>query len=496
MLRHETLEKQFDNDEYANETKAKEHIVMLSSSGAGDSVMQIPGQLVTGSRIRDHGRPPMSTPKHLGTMPRIIIVCGYAYFLIQYLIISLKPVITEIDIEYVYRMPHTMNKHNKMLTTHYNVSTYIKSYKRPERFKTDIKFILKFTATFLNYGTPLFKNGQSPFIESNCTYYNCYLTTHRTLFLDIRAFDAIVFDVENYWNGHVVIRHPNQKYIFMASESAANFPLCDAMYDNFYNLTWTYKLDSDIRWTYITIIDKKGNFVGPKINMTWIYPMKATPENVKKKISGKTKAAAWFVSNCNAKSGRQNVTKRIEKELKRYNLTVDIYGWCGKKKCPKDKFEECMYLLESEYYFYLAFENSICEDYVTEKILYPLQNYAVPIVFGGANYSRFLPPGSYINAREQSASEVAYLIYKAIKNPKIYEDYFRWHNYYEYVKTPPEHDVCKLCQILNEDPGQHSSYKHFRSWWNPDHPSLCTKGVGKFIAMRPNSDTLAEIEKK
>ncbi|KAH9643782.1 hypothetical protein HF086_002280 [Spodoptera exigua] len=245
----------------------------------------------------------------------------------------------------------------------------------------------------------------------------------------------------------------------MASESAANFPLCDAMYDNFYNLTWTYKLDSDIRWTYITIIDKKGNFAGPKINMTWIYPMKATPENVKKKISGKTKAAAWFVSNCNAKSGRQNVTKRIEKELKRYNLTVDIYGWCGKKKCPKDKFEECMYLLESEYYFYLAFENSICEDYVTEKILYPLQNYAVPIVFGGANYSR-------------------------------------WHNYYEYVKTPPEHDVCKLCQILNEDPGQHSSYKHFRSWWNPDHPSLCTKGVGKFIAMRPNSDTLAEIEKK
>ncbi|KAF9803902.1 hypothetical protein SFRURICE_009219 [Spodoptera frugiperda] len=224
----ETFEKQFINDEYANETKAKEHIVMLSSSGAGDSVMQIPGQLVTGFRSRDHGRPPMSTPKHLRIISRIIIVCGYTYFLIQYLKLSLKPVITEINIEYVYRLPRTMNKHNKMLTTHYNVSTYLRSYRKPERFKTDLKFILKFTATFSESGTfVLFKNGQSPFIENNCTYYNCYLTTNKQYLRDLRDFDAIVYDVEHYWDGQVMLRHPYQKFIFMASESAANFPLCD-----------------------------------------------------------------------------------------------------------------------------------------------------------------------------------------------------------------------------------------------------------------------------
>ncbi|XP_050551674.1 alpha-(1,3)-fucosyltransferase C-like [Spodoptera frugiperda] len=430
---------------------------------------------------------------------RIIIVCGYTYFLIQYLKLSLKPVITEINIEYVYRLPRTMNKHNKMLTTHYNVSTYLRSYRKPERFKTDLKFILKFTATFSESGTfVLFKNGQSPFIENNCTYYNCYLTTNKKYLRDLRDFDAIVYDVEHYWDGQVMLRHPYQKFIFMASESAANFPLCDDLYDDYYNLTWTYKLNSDIRWTYITITDKKDNFVGPKINMTWVDPMEPTPEEVKQKIAGKKKAAAWFVSNCKAKSGRQNVTMMIEKELKRYdkNLTVDVYGFCGQKKCPKDNIEECLFLLQSDYYFYMAFENSICEDYVTEKVLYPLQNYAVPIVFGGANYSRFLPPGSYINARELSASQVANLIFKAMNNPKIYEDYFRWHNHYNYVKTPPNHDICKLCQILNEDGGKHSSYKHFRTWWNPDYPSMCTRGVGKFIGMKPNSMMVAEAERK
>ena len=64
-----------------------------------------------------------------------------------------------------------------------------------------------------------------------------------------------------------------------------------------------------------------------------------------------------------------------------------------------------------KFYFYLAFENSICKDYVTEKffrglqvtiwnILWPkqiCQAPVVPIVLGGANYSALAPNYSFIH---------------------------------------------------------------------------------------------------
>ena len=58
--------------------------------------------------------------------------------------------------------------------------------------------------------------------------------------------------------------------------------------------------------------------------------------------------------------------------LKSLNVTFDIFI--------------CRDLLKS-YKFYLAFENSWCNDYVTEKLWRTLKTDTVPIVLGGANYS-------------------------------------------------------------------------------------------------------------
>ncbi|OWR48689.1 hypothetical protein KGM_213772 [Danaus plexippus plexippus] len=144
-------------------------------------------------------------------------------------------------------------------------------------------------------------------------------------------------------------------------------------------------------------------------------------------IKKKKKAVAWFLTDCNTKNSKTigTLASYVETLLNKRNLTLDVYGWCGNLRCPKNRIEECLVLLKKDYYFYFAFELVSKEDYVTEEILEPLQNYAVPIVYGGANYSRFLPPGSYIDAVKLSGGEVVSLIEQAIRSPEIYQNYFR-----------------------------------------------------------------------
>ena len=64
-----------------------------------------------------------------------------------------------------------------------------------------------------------------------------------------------------------------------------------------------------------------------------------------------------------------------------------------------------MEMVERDYKFYFAFENSICDDYVTEKLWRALRMNIVPVVLGGYNYSELLPQKSYIDIKDFSSPE-------------------------------------------------------------------------------------------
>ena len=67
---------------------------------------------------------------------------------------------------------------------------------------------------------------------------------------------------------------------------------------------------------------------------------------------------------------------------------VDIYGKCGNQFCPKANHghDFCFEDLSANHSFYLAFENSNCVDYITEKFWRTLTKPIIPIVMGGAFY--------------------------------------------------------------------------------------------------------------
>lgn len=236
--------------------------------------------------------------------------------------------------------------------------------------------------------------GQQRFITRNCKETKCFISTNRSLFDSITQFDVIVFSIKEIVEKKVtdlpIGRSLSQKYVFASSESSDYYPLCDDRFDKYFNVTWTYKLNSDISYGYIVIRNDEGDVIGPKEVMQWksIEDMDPINDTLKIKLTSKRFAAAWFVSNCNAPSNRDNFVKELQNELKKFQMDVDIYGSCGTKKCPRRSMASCLQLVERDYYFYLSFENSFSEDYVTEKLLHALQNYAVPVVFGDANYSR------------------------------------------------------------------------------------------------------------
>jgi alpha-1,3-fucosyltransferase len=133
---------------------------------------------------------------------------------------------------------------------------------------------------------------------------------------------------------------------------------------HFFNWTMTYRWDSDMISPYGYITPTGNVPLHPSDDQMKLYLSKPTVVNYAK---GKTKMAAWFVSNCNSFSSRNEVVDILQKYI-----DVDVYGKCGTMTCPKKQdedisSEECREMVANKYKFYFALENSLCRDYVTEK---------------------------------------------------------------------------------------------------------------------------------
>lgn len=244
------------------------------------------------------------------------------------------------------------------------------------------------------YPFAFWSRGNESLKTMNCEFQNCFLVDEVDYFQDITDYDVILFNAVEMHDSFLDtpgIRSDNQVYIFLSLESAANYPITDERYNSFFNYTWTYKLNSDLVYPYLIIRNKTSTVIGPSQHMHWIKTenMVSVSDAFQARLETKKNAAAWFVSNCWATNHRLEYVHDIRIALSKYNLTLDIFGGCGEKKCHQNKFEECLDMIETDYFFYLAFENSFCEDYVTEKLMYALDHFAVPVVFGGADYSRY-----------------------------------------------------------------------------------------------------------
>ena len=220
-------------------------------------------------------------------------------------------------------------------------------------------------------------------------------------------------------------------------ESAAYPNIKDwSPWNDFFNLTMTYRTDSDVFMPYGRIMED-------------VQPGR----NSHKVNSNKTGLVSWMVSNCKTQSRREFWVKELRKYLPADS--IDVYGSCGSKECKgdsRDNREECWKMLEQNYKFYLSLENSICPDYVTEKMFEALKHDIVPIVLSGADYERTFPPNSFINMMDyKNMSSLADHLITLDNDDALYSQYFSWKTKYSVKNSRFDRNLahCDLCQALH-----------------------------------------------
>lgn len=229
-----------------------------------------------------------------------------------------------------------------------------------------------------------------------------------------------------------------------------------------FNWTMTYRLSSDVVQPY-GWLEPLSPFIRHSLSFDEL--LKASiAANISPSRSNK-KLAAWFVSNCESKSRREKYVQALAKYVQ-----IDIYGDCGTLRCSKTSVDDCYRMLEQNYKFYLSFENSFCDDYVTEKFFSVLRLNIVPVVFGGANYSAISPPFSFIDATQfKTAKHLAEYLKVLDANDEFYNQYFWWKPYFR-VRNRAEDlqlSMCGLCSRLHLDEST-KVYEDMEKWWTQE----------------------------
>ncbi|XP_065142370.1 4-galactosyl-N-acetylglucosaminide 3-alpha-L-fucosyltransferase 9-like [Paramisgurnus dabryanus] len=239
---------------------------------------------------------------------------------------------------------------------------------------------------------------------SPCTNYNiegCRLTADKSLYNQAHGVMFHHRDIRGDLSNMPKEPRPAfQKWVWWNMESPTNSGKYPGL-NNLFNLTSSYRRDSDVPVTYGSLVE-------------------ATDEEKNYTIPHKDKLVCWIVSNYNANYKRS----KYFNELSKY-ITIEAYGRHFNRHISKEEYAKTMASCK----FYLSFENSIHKDYMTEKLYSPLFYGTVPVVLGPSreNYEQFVPSGAFIHVDDfPSPKELAEFLKHLDQNEDLYKHYFTW----------------------------------------------------------------------
>ena len=328
-----------------------------------------------------------------------------------------------------------------------------KEGRRDSCYSDGTKLILFYTTLFGK--KPWMDIGSKESFLADCPFKKCEISYDEN---DITRSDLVIFHagdmsgLETLESIHQD-RRPDQRMAYLSHENILFTPDVSQMPDGFFNWTITYKRTSDFPIPY-------GHYI--PLDYSGAAAVKAGgPVNY---AEGKDKLVAWAVSHCGT------VREKYVQELVKY-IKVDVYGNCASvygqnNECPRSS-PRCDELFKT-YKFYLAFENSVCTDYITEKFWRSLRWKVVPIVLSTDYYTPVAPPGSFISVQEfPTVKALAEHLLYLDKNDTAFNEYFRWRQKFTARQRHWfQFTACDICDALHDRCRQAGRYDRLQSFWN------------------------------
>ena len=285
---------------------------------------------------------------------------------------------------------------------------------------------------------PWFRKWSYDFV-SLCDYNNCHVTFDKALIRNASAvmYCAICSRMGNAPPLGANERDPDQIWISYGLESPFNHHFPDYASPHWrYTFNWsmTYRTDSDVQQPY-GVLERR------------VTPIEKDYSQI---FDDKPKFAVWIVSHCSTHSKREVYVQEMQKYV-----TVDIYGMCGRQ------FSIDVATLVKEYKFFLSFENSLCPDYVTEKVFKYFEYDIIQVVRGGVDYDKLLPNDTFINtAKFPGAKALAQYLIDVGSSRERYVEYLRRKATYKSYRGDftYRNSMCDICRKLNHKESYRKSY--------------------------------------
>ncbi|XP_070587400.1 LOW QUALITY PROTEIN: alpha-(1,3)-fucosyltransferase 7-like, partial [Erythrolamprus reginae] len=234
--------------------------------------------------------------------------------------------------------------------------------------------------------------------------------------------------------------HPGQKWVWASLESPSHTKALGGWIGKEWNWVLSYRRDADLFFPYGELVPHSSDVV---------------------EIPEKTGLVSWVVSNYHKSQARAAVYLGLSRHLK-----IDVFGKAARKQLCSD----CLLPTISKYRFYLAFENSIHRDYITEKLWRnAFLAGSVPIVLGPsrANYQQFIPGDAFIHVDDfSSAKDLANFL--TTMNESHYRSFFAWkRNYAVRLHDDWLERFCSICQKYPHLPPD-KVYPDLKRWYWDD----------------------------
>jgi alpha-1,3-fucosyltransferase len=401
------------------------------------------------------------------------------WILLFFLVIKVILVIFLIKIYYFNGEQETMihSREWNLSNKWFQISGDVNNISIPNKLKDGNRPNIKYKSILIwnspeRIETAAFGFGHEPFVRSGCEISDCVLFGNGFNLPPLIKYDAILMHMSVLWLTELpnFPRQQHQRFVFLTQESPASMSRLDVnTIGNYFNWTMSYRNNSDILFLYGRILPGPS---APKTRAETRKLIEATHRpSAKNYAANKVHLVAWMATQCETPGLRETYIRQLGKFI-----PLDVYGPCGSLFCTRNNTHgfsdpKCYDMMEAKYKFYLSFENSICDDYVTEKFFEIMNHDIVPVVYGGANYSRIAPPHSYIDALKFTPETLGKYLKLLDTNDKLYNEYFWWKGHYTVeagLETMAQNGFCELCKKLHQDQGiKNYKVSQLVSEWHP-----------------------------